>query len=245
MAESEKQLELKKRARRRLVGAAAFALTAAIILPMVMDHEPRPLTQDIQIRIPNPDGTASRNTSKAADAAPKAESRVETRAEPKPEVALPATAGKALEEARPAAAPADVAKPADDAVRPAVPAGKSEAVAPAKPVPAADPKKEAGDPKPPPKAEREARVEAILSGKENPAAGEFVVQLGAFSDPANVSKVRARVKESGFGSYTEMVKGAKGEQTRVRAGPFATREAAEQAAAKLKHAGLAGVVASR
>ena len=130
MAESEKQLELKKRARRRLVGAAAFALTAAIILPMVMDHEPRPLTQDIQIRIPNPDGTASRNTSKAADAAPKAESRVETRAEPKPEVALPATAGKALEEARPAAAPADVAKPADDAVRPAVPAGKSEAVAP-------------------------------------------------------------------------------------------------------------------
>ena len=223
MAESEKQLELKKRARRRLVGAAAFALTAAIILPMVMDHEPRPLTQDIQIRIPNPDGTASRNTSKAADAAPKAESRVETRAEPKPEVALPATAGKALEEARPAAAPADVAKP----------------------VPAADPKKDAGAPKPPPKAEREARVEAILSGKENPAAGEFVVQLGAFSDPANVSKVRARVKESGFGSYTEMVKGAKGEQTRVRAGPFATREAAEQAAAKLKHAGLAGVVASR
>lgn len=68
---------------------------------------------------------------------------------------------------------------------------------------------------------------------------------GAFSDPANVSKVRARVKESGFGSYTEAVKGAKGEQTRVRAGPFSTREAAEQAAAKLKHAGLAGVVAPR
>ena len=245
MAESEKQLELKKRARRRLVGAAAFALTAAIILPMVMDHEPRPLTQDIQIRIPSPDGPAPRSAPKAADPAPKAESTVETRTEPKSEATAPATAGKPAEEVRPAAVPADAARPSDEAARPASPAVKPDAAASAKPAPAVDPKKDAGDAKGPPKAEREARVEAILSGNESAATGEFVVQLGAFSDPANVSKVRARVKESGFGSYTEAVKGAKGEQTRVRAGPFSTREAAEQAAAKLKHAGLAGVVAPR
>ncbi len=49
------QLELKKRARRRLVGAVALALLAVIVLPMVMDQEPRPLTQDIQIRIPGQD----------------------------------------------------------------------------------------------------------------------------------------------------------------------------------------------
>ncbi len=46
------QLELKKRARRRLVGAAALALLAAVILPMVMDHEPRQPAQDVQITIP-------------------------------------------------------------------------------------------------------------------------------------------------------------------------------------------------
>ena len=46
------QLQLKKRARRRLVGAVAFAGLAAVILPMVMDEEPKQQVQDIQIRIP-------------------------------------------------------------------------------------------------------------------------------------------------------------------------------------------------
>ncbi len=50
------QLELKKRSRRRLVGAAALALLAIIVLPMVMDHEPRQPVQDVQIRIPSQDG---------------------------------------------------------------------------------------------------------------------------------------------------------------------------------------------
>lgn len=253
MAESEKQLELKKRARRRLVGAAAFALTAAIVLPMVMDHEPRPLTQDIQIRIPSPEGTAPRSAPKAVASAPKADSKTESKPEPKPEATSPAPDLKAIEEARPNAAPADVGKAAVDTSRPTVAsAAKQETAVVAKPATAVEQKKDAseqkkdtGEAKAPPKAEREAHVEAILSGKETPATGEFVVQLGAFSDPANVSKVRARVKESGFGSYTETIKSVKGEQTRVRAGPFATREAAEQAAAKLKHAGLAGVVAAR
>jgi DedD protein len=40
-------LDIKKRARRRLVGAAALALLAAIVLPMMMDQEPRSASQDI------------------------------------------------------------------------------------------------------------------------------------------------------------------------------------------------------
>ena len=46
------QLQLKKRARRRLVGAVAFAGLAAVVLPMVMDEEPKQQVQDVQIRIP-------------------------------------------------------------------------------------------------------------------------------------------------------------------------------------------------
>jgi DedD protein len=46
---------LKKRARRRLIGAVALALLAAIVLPMVMDHQPAPPLRDIQVRIPSPD----------------------------------------------------------------------------------------------------------------------------------------------------------------------------------------------
>ena len=51
MSENDAQLELKKRARRRLVGAAALAVLAAIVLPMVMDQAPKQQpAQDIQIR---------------------------------------------------------------------------------------------------------------------------------------------------------------------------------------------------
>jgi DedD protein len=43
----------KKRARRRLVGAVALALAAAVGLPMLLDSEPRPLSGDIAIQIPS------------------------------------------------------------------------------------------------------------------------------------------------------------------------------------------------
>src|SRR5690606_26418812 len=45
-------LELRKRSRRRLVGAAALALLAVIILPMVMDDEPVAPMSEIQVSIP-------------------------------------------------------------------------------------------------------------------------------------------------------------------------------------------------
>jgi len=45
----------KKRARRRLVGAIALALAAAVGLPMLLDSEPRPLVGDIAIQIPAKD----------------------------------------------------------------------------------------------------------------------------------------------------------------------------------------------
>lgn len=49
-----------KRARRRLIGAAALALAAAIVLPLVMDHQPAPPLAEIQVRIPSPDDSSLR-----------------------------------------------------------------------------------------------------------------------------------------------------------------------------------------
>jgi DedD protein len=43
----------KKRARRRLVGAIALVLAAVIGLPMILDSEPKPLGDDINIKIPS------------------------------------------------------------------------------------------------------------------------------------------------------------------------------------------------
>src|SRR5471032_1458551 len=43
----------KQRARRRLVGALALVAAAVIILPMVLDSHPKPVTDDISIDIPS------------------------------------------------------------------------------------------------------------------------------------------------------------------------------------------------
>ena len=67
-----------------------------------------------------------------------------------------------------------------------------------------------------------------------------------FSNATNVKQLRAKLTAAGVKSYTETVKTSKGELTRVRAGPFASREAAEKARAKLVEMGLKpGAVASR
>ena len=65
-----------------------------------------------------------------------------------------------------------------------------------------------------------------------------MVPLGAFLNQANVKTLQAKVTVAGFKSYSEIQKVAKGEQIRVRAGPFPSREAAERARGQLKEAGL-------
>ena len=77
-----------------------------------------------------------------------------------------------------------------------------------------------------------ARAQAALLGEA------FVVPLGAFLNKANVRALQRKVTQAGFKSYSEVQKVAKGEQIRVRAGPFASREAAERAREQLKAKGL-------
>lgn len=86
MANDDPQTDLKKRARRRLVGAAALALLAIIVLPMIMDPETEPAGEEIQVRIPSQEGSqaATRSIGPAAtpDAAATVEEAVETAPEP-------------------------------------------------------------------------------------------------------------------------------------------------------------------
>ncbi len=46
---------LKRKARRRLIGAIALTTAVVVILPMVLDREPAPSSQDIELRIPDKD----------------------------------------------------------------------------------------------------------------------------------------------------------------------------------------------
>ena len=91
-------------------------------------------------------------------------------------------------------------------------------------------------PAPAPAAER-ARAEAAL------ANAQFIVPVGAYADPAAVI---GKLKAAKLPYFTEQVATAKGTVTRVRAGPFASRDAAEKAHKQLKGLGFTpGSVAAR
>ncbi len=84
------------------------------------------------------------------------------------------------------------------------------------------------------------RAQALLNDEA------YIVPLGAFSNPDNAKQVQDKAASAGIKSYTESLKSPQGEHTRVRAGPFTSRGAAEQARDKLKSLGLeVGQVAQR
>ena len=126
---SDANLQLKKRARRRLVGAFAFAGLAAVILPMVMDEEPKQQVQDVQIRIPGQDQTPFVN--KLAKNAPEAGAPLVPPDAAEPEAAPNSAAPKAAD-APPANVPVEKIreKPAENPVE--RPVEKEAAKAPAK-----------------------------------------------------------------------------------------------------------------
>ncbi len=51
--------KLKRQARRRLIGAVALTTAIVVILPMVLENEPKPVGQDIELRIPDKDKVAA------------------------------------------------------------------------------------------------------------------------------------------------------------------------------------------
>jgi DedD protein len=84
------------------------------------------------------------------------------------------------------------------------------------------------------------RAEAILN------AEAYLVPLGAFANKDNVKTLEAKLAKAGVTYYTEVVTTPGGEQTRVRAGPFPTKEAAEKSRERLKSLGLSpGAVIAR
>jgi len=234
MAETEasldEQLELKKRARRRLVGASALALLAAIVLPMVMDREPRPASQDIQVRIPSQDsgGFASRILpGKPA-------------ATPLPPAAPAATAATAAE-AKPAVEPKTDTKPEPKAEAPHESPASTVAAAVPVPVKAAEKPAATAPAKPAPKAEAARATEAVAGA----SADQWVVQLGAYKEAGNVKLLLAKLKGINVAAYTEKFDSPQGPRTRVRAGPFASKEAAEKARTRIKIIGVDGPVAPK
>ena len=208
MAESQDVNALRRRGRRRLVGAIALVLLAVIVLPWIFDPQPRQ-APPVSVRIPGEDEKpfVPKNVPKPPAPATKSEKPA-----PAPQAEKPAPSGAPAAPATPKAE----AKPLEKAAAKSAPASAPQASA---------------------SAER-VRAEAALAN-----APQYYVPVGAYADPANVI---AKLKGAKLAYFTEPVATAKGTVTRVRAGPYASREAAEKAQKQLKSLGFTpGNIATR
>ncbi len=211
---SDEELQLKKRARRRLVGAIVLVTVVAVVLPMILDSEPQPVNQNINIQIPSPDAgvlSAKPAPLKPADkpavvVAPAATEAVLPKAEPKTAV-------------KPGIKPELKVEPKAPAAAPAKPVTKSPAVA--------------------------KTTDQAQEKTKTPTAGGFVIQVVALADTAKARELQAKISASGLKAYTEVVQTAKGPVTRVRVGPYASREAAEKGREQLQRLQLDGKVIPR
>jgi DedD protein len=196
MAESDDVNTLKKRGRRRLVGAIALVLAAVIVLPMVFDSD-RGNAPPVSVRIPGEDeaGFTPKVTPKGPEKAPvKA-------AEKAPEKIPEKVVEKAPEKA--------VEKVVEKAPEPVV----------EKPAPKIEIKVTKSSDKPAPAA----------------AGEQFMVPAGAYIDPVGVID---KLKAAKIPYYTEPIATKDGTVTRVRAGPFASRDAADKVLKQLRGLGL-------
>jgi DedD protein len=226
MAENQDVNTLKRRGRRRLVGAIALVLAAVVVLPMVFDTEPKGSAPPVSVRIPGEDDTGF--TPKVTPRSPPAQGQIPAE---KAVVKVP----EVTPEKAPEAAPEKAAAGA-----PAQPAAQAPPAQPEKPAPKIEITVSKGAEKPAAKAKADAeqkRAEAALTGEL------FMVPAGAYVDPAGVIE---KLKEARIPYYTEPIATKQGTVTRVRAGPFASRDAADKAMQQLKDLGLKpGNVASK
>lgn len=240
------------RARRRLIGAAVLVLIAVIGFPLLFETAPRPLATDVPIVIAGRDAAAPATRAVApvpatrpVTPAPVIEERADDagRDVTPPRAALPASAPATVP---PRAAEASASK-ASAPVRAAEKAAdKPVAKAPEKPADKPAPRAEDKAAAERARAAEAAKAQALLEGRK-PAAkaeegGRYIVQVGAFTEADALREARARVERLGLKTYTQDVVTNGSRRTRVRVGPFPTREEADKAASRLKAAGLGAAV---
>ncbi|NML31563.1 SPOR domain-containing protein [Paraburkholderia antibiotica] len=246
----------KQRARRRLVGAIALVVAAVIILPMVLDSHPKPVTDDISIDIPSrpapklakstanedvqagvaPDnppaadaGLAASGLAPSTTAAASASAAKPTQAAQSQSTQTAASKQGTTTSAAPAtaAAPKPAAKPQTQAL-----AANSAAAKSTKPAPAATSTDDDSN-------SATAGTEANAGTPASPPGSRFAVQLGAFANETTARNWATKLKAAGVPAYIEHRKQADGSTlTLLRAGPFADRAAATEAIAKVRGAGL-------
>ena len=214
---NDQELTLKKRARRRLVGAIALVLLMIIVLPMIL--------KDRTNKQPADEVTITLNNNQKPQILPEA-SDFDSNVIPSSE----ADSGSQQIENKSAEyseSPDSTNEPVDDpeAAAKAVDLENNQsATAQAVPKPSETPKTDI---------------------KKNVTGSKFYVQIGVFSDEANVKKLQAKLTDLGYKSQTEKIDTPKGKKIRLRTQLLGERNDAAIALQNIKDAGLTGMVVSQ
>ncbi|MBT9612584.1 MAG: SPOR domain-containing protein [Burkholderiales bacterium] len=202
---TEEEIQFRKRARRRLVGAVVLVAVVVALVPMILpENKPQQDSQPIDIRIPSQDATGY---------APKI---------------LPAPV---TEQSGPSAPPVAAAPPATLNAASAPPLAKSSV----DPTPAENNVKPSDAKPEPQAPLIKAVVEPAKPAKSADSAKQtYFVQYGAFSELKNAKQRQADLKARGVNTFTEVVKTSSGDKIRVRSGPYAAREQADKIREKIK-----------
>lgn len=206
---SDQELNVKKRARRRLVGAIALVLLMVIVLPMILKDRSAEQPQDqITITLPNEQAESNQAQAEASDF----DSSI-VPAEPTLAV-TPEIAEHENVESTPLP---------DVAANTTPPVVKPKAVAPA--------------------VKSEVASQTVEPTAE--ASRKFHVQIGVFSDAANVKQLQSKLSDLGYKSQTEKIDTEKGKKIRLKTQVFGDRNEAAIALENIKDAGLTGMVVSQ
>lgn len=219
---NEQELTLKKRARRRLVGAVALVLLMVIVLPQILqDRAVLAQQEPIKITMPQVANVAPQS------AVENSVTEIPVNPQPVQQQSAPVVSGMASENK--ALPDSDVKEPV--AERNSVKDAANKKTEPTL-VAVVDKKIET------------KAVETTKPETKNPAKEKesFTVQVGVYSDAANVKRLQEQLKQAGFSTHTEKVKTSKGESLRLKAGNFSSRQDASVALAKIKEMGLSGIV---
>ncbi len=243
---SDAALAEKKKARHRLVGAVALCLLAAIVVPMLLESEPRNAERALPLRLAEADQDMPLDERGMPPPPPPP-------GEPEPNVPdrlvmledRHVPTAPSLEGQPPAAVPAPPGQP--PAMSPGAAGGRQPQHGAA--TPGTPPRPVLPPARPPAPPSEPPDVLARLIDQVNPGTGgaarpgerqnrRFLLQVGAYSNVKSARLASDRVGKAGMTAYHETVKTANGDWIRVRIGPFDSREAAEQAQQTLKRAGV-------